>query len=174
MKNSTSSENGERQTRPLVKRIGGDLHIIRRVLDESGNVVQQIATPLMVEFRIRDICQILVGACVLATPVAYTEEVWTLGEQLPLRNILGICLISITFVALFGYYVFYKGHLKGHGLEFVKRVIAVYAITFLVSATLLTLLQKCPWTTDPTAAVGRIVLVAFPGCFSATVVDSLK
>jgi hypothetical protein len=80
----------------------------------------------------------------------------------------------MAFVATFGYFLFYPGHLKGNELEFAKRVVAVYAITFLVSAMLLTLLQKCPWTTDPGTAFGRIVLVAFPGCFSATVVDSLK
>jgi uncharacterized membrane protein len=173
MNDTTTTENSDRGY-PVVERIGGELHSIRRMLDESGRVVQQIATPLMVEFRFRDICQILVGACVLVIPVAYTEEVWTLGKQLPVTNILAICLISISFVTLFGYYVFYKGHLKGNGFEFAKRVIAVYVITFLVSATLLTLFQKCPWTTDPATAVGRIVLVTFPGCFSATVVDSLK
>ena len=169
-----STENGEQQPRPLVKRVDGELHSIRRLFDESGNVVQQIATPLMVEFRIADVCQILVGACVLAIPVAYTEEVWTLGEELPLLNILAICLRSVGFVAAFGYFLFYRGHLKGNEFEFAKRVIAVYVITFLVAATLLTLLQKCPWTTEPGTAIGRIALVSFPGCFSATVVDSLK
>ena len=42
------------------------------------------------------------------------------------------------------------------------------------SNSLLTLFQKCPWTTDPGTAFGRVVLVTFPGCFSATVVDALK
>ena len=174
MSDTTSTPNGERQTRPLIKRIDGDLHIIRKLLDDSGNVVQQIATPLMVEFRLSDVCQILVGACVLAVPVAYTEEVWTLGKELPLPNIVAICLISIAFVAIFGYFLFYRGHLQGNGFEFAKRVIAVYVITILVAAILLTTFQKCPWATDPAAAIGRIVLVAFPACFSATVVDSLK
>jgi uncharacterized membrane protein len=174
MNDTTSTENGGRQPRPLVKRIDGELHSIRRLLDDSGNVVQQIATPLMVEFRLSDVCQILVGACVLAIPVAYTEEVWTLGKELPLANILTICLMSMAFVATFGYFLFYRGHFKGNEFEFVKRVIAVYVITILVAATLLTTFQKCPWTTDPATAIGRIILVAFPACFSATVVDSLK
>jgi uncharacterized membrane protein len=173
MNDKTSNENGE-GIRSTVERIDGELHSIREMLDESGNVIQHIATPLMIEFRFRDVCQIVVGACALAIPVAYTEEVWTLGKQLPLPNILAISLISLGFVAIFGYYVFYRGHLKGNEFEFAKRVFAVYVITFLLSAALLTLFQKCPWTTDPATAFGRIVLVAFPGCFSATVVDSLK
>ena len=174
MDDTTQTGKGGQQSRPFIERIGGELHSIQRRFDESGNVIQQIATPLMVEFRIRDVCQILVGACALAIPVAYTEEVWALGEQLPLANILAISLISLSFVVVFGYYVFYKGHLKGNEFEFAKRVIAVYVITFLLSATLLTLFQKCPWTTDPATAFGRIVLVTFPGCFGATVVDALK
>lgn len=174
MMNGTTSIEDGRQPLPLVKRIDGELYSIRKLLDDSGNVVQQIATPLMVEFRMRDVFEILVGACVLAIPVSYTEEVWTLGKELPVSNILAISLISVGFVALFGYYIFYRGNLKGNEFEFAKRVISVYVITFLVAAMLLTLLQKCPWATDPAVAMGRIALVTFPACFSATVVDSIK
>lgn len=174
MDNATRPDKKEPAPQSMVERIDGDLHAVRTIFDESGNVLHRFTTPLMVEFRFRDVCQILVGSCALSIPVAYTEEVWTLGENLPTLNLIAICLISIAFVASFGYYVFYKGHLKGQEFEFVKRVIAVYLITSLVSVALLTMLQKCPWMTDPSVAIGRVILVAFPGCFGATVVDSLK
>jgi uncharacterized membrane protein len=159
---------------PIVQRIQGDLYSIRTVLDESGKVVERIITPLMVELRFRDVCQILVGACVLAFPLATSEEVWTLGRELAPWNILGLMLISIGFIALFAYFLFYRQHLKGNGIEFIKRVAAVYLLTMLVSAGLLTLLERAPWTTEPIAAFQRTVLVTFPACFSATVVDSMK
>jgi hypothetical protein len=53
----------------------------------------------MVELRWRDIVQLIVGACVLAIPVAYTEEVWVLGEQLPIVNVVGIAAASLIFMS---------------------------------------------------------------------------
>ena len=85
----------------VVRRIQGQLHSVQPVSDDSGKVVQQLVSPLMVEVRFRDLCQILIGACVLAIPVAFTEEVWTLGRELPMLNVLGIGLTSVVFLSLF-------------------------------------------------------------------------
>jgi len=159
---------------PTVERIQGELHTVRSLLDQSGNVVHRIVTPLMVELRWRDVVELIVGACVLAIPVAFTEEVWVLGEQLSTVNILEIVLASITFMSLFTYFIFYQHHFRGHEFEYLKRVAAAYFITFSVSALLLTMFGKCPWGTETLIAVKRAILVAFPACLSATVVDSLK
>ena len=35
-------------------------------------------------------------------------------------------------------------------------------------------IQKLPWASDPAIAVRRVILVGFPACFSATVVDSMN
>jgi len=47
-------------------------------------------------------------------------------------------------------------------------------VTLLVSAAVLMMLAKLPVLTDPIVAPKRVILVAFPASFSATVVDSLK
>jgi len=161
-------------SQPAVERIQGELHTVRSLLDQSGNVVYRVVTPLMVELRWRDVAQLIVGACVLAIPVAFTEEVWVLGEELRIVNIVGIVLTSIMFLSLFAYFIFYQNHLRGHEFDYLKRVAAAYFITFSVSALLLMLFDKCPWGTEPLIAVKRTVLVTFPACFSATLVDSLK
>ena len=75
---------------------------------------------------------------------------------------------------MFCYFIFYEGHLQGHEWEFLKRVVSAYLITVAVAAMLLTLIGKTTWSTDVLIGVKRIILVAFPKCFSATVVDSLK
>lgn len=128
----------------------------------------------MVEFTLRDVVQVLIGASVLCIPAAYTEEVWRLGAQLPLVNTLGIVVLSFLFLGFFAYFVFSRGHLRGNEWEFAKRVCCVYLITFLVSALILLLVEQLPILSDPATAIRRAVLVSFPGCFSATVVDSLK
>lgn len=162
------------KTASVTERIDGELHSVKTFFDEAGNVIERSVTPLMLEFQFKDVCQILVGAAVLSIPTAYTEEVWVLGEKLPLPNMIGVIIASLTFVGMFGYFIFYKDHFRGYQWELTKRVVFVYLITFVVSAMILWLLQKLPVMSDPLTALNRTVLVAFPGCFSGTVVDSLK
>ena len=59
-----------------IQRIGrdGSLHRITPIVDESGNVIDHVVKPLMVEFRAGDVLQTIVGASFLAIPAAYTEE----------------------------------------------------------------------------------------------------
>ena len=68
--------------KPTIQRIDGRLHLIREVKDDAGNVEHRVVMPLGVEFGLRDLAEIVVGATVLAIPVGYTEEVWLLGESL--------------------------------------------------------------------------------------------
>ena len=65
-----------------IKRIGGYLHKVIPVLDSTGKIISYTLKPLMVEFRLRDLLQIIVGASLLAIPIAFTEETWDLGERL--------------------------------------------------------------------------------------------
>ena len=157
-----------------VKRIGGYLHKIIPVLDNTGKIVHHAITPLMVELRPRDIMQIIVGAAILAIPVGFTEETWDLGERLPLKNVLFLTIISIIFIATFVYFSFYRMNLKGHVFQYVKRVLATYLLSLVVVGILLTIIEKCPWGIDNILAIKRIIIVAFPASMSATVSDSLK
>jgi len=121
-----------------------------------------------------DIAELIIGASVLAFPVAVTEEVWNLSEQIGLLNIIMIALVSCIFLSIFIHYVHEQ---KGDDLTRsigIKRVVVTYGITLLVCATILMLLGKFPLLSDPAIALKRVVLVAFPASFSATVVDSLR
>jgi len=128
----------------------------------------------MVEFRPRDLMQIIVGASILAVPVAFTEETWNLGAQLPLANVLALSVLSLLFIAFFVYFNFYRFVFKGHILEYCKRVVAIYVFSLLVVGVLLTIIQKCPWGTNNLLAVKRMLIVAFPASMSAAVSDTLK
>jgi uncharacterized membrane protein len=110
----------------------------------------------------------------LSVPVAFTEETWVLGKELPLANVVGLSLLSLLFLGLFVCYNFYRFNFKGHVFEFIKRVAGIYFISLLVVATLLTLINKCPWSTDHITAIKRILIVAFPASMSAAVSDSIK
>ena len=164
------------QAKVDVKRLGrgGYLHSIIPILDSSGKVVERIVKPLMVEVRMRDVIQILVGSSILAIPVAFTEETWQLGQKLPLSNVIALALLSIFFIGLFVYVNFYRFYLKGYVLEYFKRVLTIYVGSLLVVGFLMTVIQQCPWGVDNLLAIKRIIIVTFPASMSATITDSIK
>ena len=130
--------------------------------------------PLMVEFYPRDILQVIIGASILAIPVGYTEETWNLGATLPMPNILIFLFMSLAFISVFVYYNYYKGQMKQHWDEFLKRSFSTYMISFIVVACLMTLILKAPWSTDFLLAFKRTVIVAFPASMSAAIADMVK
>jgi len=89
------------KTKVTIKRIGGYLHRVTQIVDSADKVISSVITPFQVELRPRDIFQIIVGSYLLAVPVAFTEEVWVLSEELPLRNIVYVAILSLFFIASF-------------------------------------------------------------------------
>ena len=157
-----------------IKRIGGYLHRIVSIVDGTGKVVQTAVTPFMVELKPRDMFQIIVGASILAIPVGLTEEAWILGKELPIVNIACLALITVLFISLFVYFNFYRFNLKGNIFKYVKRVVATYVLSLMVVGILLTVINKCPWSSDHILAVKRIIIAAFPASMSATLSDTIK
>jgi uncharacterized membrane protein len=159
-----------------ITRIGraGYLHSIIPIVDSSGKIIQRIVKPLKVELHFRDIIQIFVGASLLAIPLAFTEETWQLGRQLPLYNVAALALLSMIFIAISVYSNFYRHYFRGFIFEYIKRVLAIYVISLLVVGFLMTLIQQCPWGIDNVLAIKRIIIVAFPASMSAVVVDGVK
>ncbi len=136
--------------------------------------IYKIFSPLMPEFRTKDVVQVMVGSSILAIPVALTEETWKLGETLPLPNVFAFLAISLVFVSTFVFYNYYRTSLRQHWLEFLKRVISTYLLSFLVVASVLTMIQKAPWQSDWMLAFKRAVIVTFPSSMSAAVADTIK
>lgn len=141
-------------------------------ISEMRKMFNLIRHPL--EFRPRDVMQLIVGAAILAVPVGFTEETWRLGDTLPIGNIFGLLAISLIFISLFVYYNYYRHHFEEQWDECIKRVISTYLVAFLVVGILLTIIQKAPWATDWLLAVKRIIIVAFPSSMSAAVADMIK
>lgn len=125
------------------------------------------------QFKLKDLAEIAIGACVLVIPLAITEEAWNLGRELPLLNILLIVCFSYTVIAVFVYYSLYHGTLSEHSREFRRRVLSIYLVTLAVAALCLLAINKLPLLSEPIVAIKRTILVSLPGCFLATVVDSM-
>lgn len=156
-----------------IRRVGNLLHRIVPVKDNAGKVIQYLAKPLMVELRPRDLAQILAGAALLSVPVGFTEEAWRLGEQLSTPRVMLFGLVSMLLIALYVYFTFYRDLFAQFKFEYVKRVVAIYAISLLVVAGLLTLIGVAPWANDGLLAVKRVIIVALPASMSAALSDSM-
>lgn len=125
------------------------------------------------ELRVRDMAELLAGAVVMAFPVAVTEEVWDLGEELSLLRIGFIALASILSIALLVWVLFQRAHSPEDRQDFLRRVLAAYGLALLVAAMILLAVDRLELLTDPLVGLKRAVLVAVPASFAATAVDSL-
>jgi uncharacterized membrane protein len=147
---------------------------LKKAITVSEEVLHKIIHPV-VELRAKDIIQMIVGASILAIPVGFTEEAWRLGETLPLKNILGFMMLSLTFISVFVYYTYHRHHgLAKHWEEFVKRIVSTYFFSFIVVTVLLMLIQKAPWGAEWVLAFKRTTLVSFPASMSAAVADMIR
>ncbi len=157
-----------------VERINGYLNRVTPVYDSDGELLNYNITPIMVEFRPRDLMQVIIGASVLAVPVAFTEEAWNLGATLPLPNIIFMSITSFVFIGFYVYLNFYKYMFKNHVFSYFKRVLSIYFISLLIVAFLLTLINQCPWQEDLILSIKRVLVVSFPASMSATISDTMK
>ncbi len=164
----------EKKREFTIQRVGGYLHKVAPMVDNTGKVLQYVVSPIMVELRNRDLVQILVGAAILAIPVGFTEETWSLGERLPLGNVIALAGLSLAFIGAYVYFNFYRRMLRDYIWEFAKRVIAIYLLSLLVVGVLLTLIGQAPWEADGLVALKRTVIVGFPASMSAAIADTVK
>ena len=156
-----------------ILRVAGRLHRVVPILDTAGKVIQYAVSPLKVELRKRDVMQILVGSGALAVPVAFTEETWQLGATLPISNVMILAAMSVVFVAAYVYYNFYRELLQQHVFSYVKRVLAIYLLSLLVVAALLSVIGQAPWGQDWLLALNRTIIVGFPASMTAAVSDAI-
>ena len=156
-----------------IKRIDGQLYETLTINDDQGNPVRNFDIPLKVELRIQDILEIMVGASILAVPIAFTEEAWNLGAELSWTRVLLLNVVSMFFMGSFIYFKSYREHLNMYRLEFYKRVLTTFLTSALIVAILLTIVDKCPWMTDFDLAFKRVFIGAFPAGMSATVTDNI-
>jgi uncharacterized membrane protein len=115
--------------------------------------------------------EIAIGACVMAFPVAVTEEVWNLGEELSLLRVGLFALASIVFLALLIFGLHHVPQTR-HPKVFLQRVLSTYGLTLVIAALLLIGVDRLDLA-HPLVGLKRTILVAFPASFAATVVDSL-
>ena len=117
---------------------------------------------------------ILVGASVLAIPVGFSEEIWALGSELSIWNIVVLSPISIILIALYVCFTFYSELFNQYRFEHVKRAIAIYLLSLVVVAILLTEIPVASWGIGPGVALKPIVIAPFPASRDASVSNAIS
>jgi len=121
----------------------------------------------------RDVTEIVIGALVLAFPVAVTEEVWNLSAELSLTRAIVISMASLVFISVFVQTTYRHDLSFSSQKQLLARVMSVYGLTLLVAAAVLLAIDRLPVGSEAMVAIKRTIIVAFPASFAATVVDSL-
>ena len=160
------------QSKRELVRIWKHLNEIILIKDATGNLLHKVVKPVMIEFYSRDVIQVIVWATLLAVPMAFSGEVWDLGETISLGSTWIIVGISLLFMWLFFYYNFCRNHFGSYWIGFVKRILVTYIITLLVCFLFLYLVDKANF--GDLVSFKRTVLVALPASMSASVADMIK
>ncbi|NCN87168.1 DUF2391 family protein [archaeon] len=125
-------------------------------------------------FFLHDLVQVIVGATILAIPVGFTQEVWEFSIELPVRNIIGIFIVSIIFISIFTYYHYHNISIKKNWKLFMKRVSLTYVFSFITVCILLILINKAPIYSDLVVSFKRVIIVTLPASMSAAIADTIK
>lgn len=166
--------NASYQSKKDIIRLEGKLKEITTIRDEDGNIIHRTVRPIMSEFYMHDLIQVIVGATMIAIPVGFTQEVWQLGFQLSFVRTLGFVFFALFFISIFSYHHTYENIMETEKLQFIKRVAFTYLISCAVVAILLTLINQTQWSFDLVTSLKRVILVAFPASLGAAVTDVLK
>jgi uncharacterized membrane protein len=166
-------DNKSTEKRNHIHRFSGRLHRVQPILDAAGKVIHYAVSPLRVELRRRDIMQIIAGSSVLAVPVAFTQETWDLGQNLPILNVIILAIISLVFISAYVFFNFYRDLFHQYFTHFIKRVLAIYLVSLIVVGILLSVIQVAPWGENFILALKRTIIVGFPASMSAAISDAI-
>jgi len=122
-----------------------DIDDIKEDIDDIKEDIQNLHKPSLMKtltdrFEWDDFAQQVVGALILSTPFAVTEEVWRLSSNLTLTRIFLIVLLTIAFDIVLLYYTkFRKMESKISFLGVPLRIISLLAVSYVASTVILTL-----------------------------------
>ena len=121
-----------------IEEIKEDLGTLKRTMFKGKEIFSRVATKVLPDkFASKDIAQQIVGATILSSPFAVTEEVWNLARNLTTINIVALIAITVLFDILLFHYTKYQKTENKRFLELPKRIISLLIVTYAASAIVL-------------------------------------
>jgi uncharacterized membrane protein len=122
------------------------------------------------KINFEDISQIVLGAAVMAIPIAFSEELWKFGETLPGLNILMLAVLSLTIQFFYTYFSLFQGTEQRY-FHIVFRVSLNYVLTFFTVGIILFALNRLSLSADLFVGFKRMIILSFPASLGAVIVD---
>jgi uncharacterized membrane protein len=122
------------------------------------------------KINFEDISQIIIGAAVMAIPIAFSEELWKFGETLPIFNIFMLAALSLTIQCFYTYFSLFQGK-EERFFHILFRVLLNYILTFLTVGIILFALNRLSLSPDFLVGFKRIIILSFPASLVAVIVD---
>lgn len=158
-----------------IARLAGHLRRVAPIAGNStGNSIRHALKPLMIEPRPRDPMQSIVGASLVAVPVAVTEETPRPGQTLPYRSVSILSVVSLLLIAFFVDFNFRGFAFKEHALEGGERGLCIDLVSLVVAGALVTVSRQAHRSSNAPLAIKRGRVVAFPTSKTSAVSDTLK
>jgi len=112
---------------------------VEEIKKSQKSLLQRFSQRLMPEkFEWDDLAQQIVGAIILSTPLAVTQEVWMLSESLDWVRIAAIVTITLVFNILLIYYTKYQIVKEQKILSFIPlRLTSLLIVSYVSAATML-------------------------------------
>jgi len=122
---------------------GKDVDKIKKDIEEMNkrqkNILKKISVQFLPsEFNFNDVAQQIVGAIILSSPLAVTEEVWNLAKELDPARIMVIIGITLLFDILLIYYTAYRKEKENKIIKVIPvRLFSMMLISYLTATTIL-------------------------------------
>jgi uncharacterized membrane protein len=125
---------------------------------------------ILEKINFEDVSQIIIGAAVMAIPIAFSEELWNFGETLPSLNILMLAVLSLAIQLFYTYFSLFQGKEERY-FHIVFRVSLNYVLTFLTVGIILFALNRLSIASDLFVGFKRMIILSFPASLGAVIVD---
>lgn len=122
------------------------------------------------KLNLEDISQMVIGAAVMAVPIAFSEELWNFGETLPALNIVLLFCISLFIQFFYTHFSIFQGR-ESRKRIIASRVLLNYVLTFITVAIILLALNRLSFTSNYLVGFYRIIILSFPASLGAVIVD---
>tara|TARA_Y100000310_G_scaffold67568_1_gene62885 strand:- start:625 stop:1302 length:678 start_codon:yes stop_codon:yes gene_type:complete len=109
------------------------------ITKKQNTILKKISSQLLPsEFNFNDVAQQIVGAIILSSPLAVTEEVWNLAKELDPARIMVIIGITLLFDILLIYYTAYRKEKEKKIINLIPaRLFSMILISYLTATTIL-------------------------------------
>jgi len=163
------------ETMENVEDIKEEVRGLKKYLEEMGHrqksILHRVSSKLVPEeFAWDDLAQQIVGAIILSTPLAVTQEVWLLSQDLDIFRVIAIFGITLLFNILLIRFTKYQLVKKAP-----LRIVSQMTVSYISAAALLFIFGVIG--NQVTETIGIIKLVLFVGLFAnigAGTADILK